>query len=161
LKALRKSSGIDITYGNNIIHKGNKKSTPILFIPQSSYNVFMAITLHELLFEKYMDYQKASGQRKTMKQFSEFIGIGQVHMNRLMNERRKAGEKTIVHLADFYQDMRFYDAAGIERPEPLLTYTRRNWGKMPEDVKIRIAKEVAHYTTEPIPEDDGVETTKP
>jgi len=55
----------------------------------------MATALHDLLFEKYMDYQKASGQRKTLKEFSENICIGQVHLNRLMNERRKAGDKTI------------------------------------------------------------------
>ena len=120
----------------------------------------MTITVHELLFEKYMDYQKASGQRKTLKEFSEHIGIGQVHLNRLMNERRKAGEKTVVHLAEFFSDPRFYDAAELDRPEPLLSYTRRNWPNVPEEVKRKIAKEVADYTTEPLPKEDGTAAAK-
>jgi transcriptional regulator with XRE-family HTH domain len=112
----------------------------------------MAILLHELLFEKYMEYQKISKKRKTLKEFSEYIGIGQVHLNRLMNGRRKAGEKTIARLADFFNDPGFYDAVGMDRPEPLLTYTKRNWGSVPEEVKKKIAEEVSQYTTDPLPE---------
>ena len=111
----------------------------------------MNLSVKDLLFEKYMEFQRTSKQRRTLKEFSEYIGIGQVHLNRLMNQKRKAGEKTIIRLADFFRDMRFYDAAGLDRPEPLLTYTRRNWGNVPDEIKKKIADEVAQYSAEPLP----------
>ena len=114
----------------------------------------MEVALHELLFEKFMEYQKNSGQRKTLKEFSEYIGVGQVYLNRLMNQKRKAGEKTIHHLADFFTDPRFYDVAKLDRPEPSLTYIKRNWGKVPNEIKNKIVQEVAQYSIEPLPKDD-------
>ena len=114
----------------------------------------MTIKLSDLLFEKFLEYQQAAGTRKTLKQFAEDIGLGQVYLNRLMNGRRSAGEKTIIHLAEYFKDPRFYDAAGLDRPEALLIYTRRNWGQVPEEVKKKIADQVAQYTTEKPPKDE-------
>jgi hypothetical protein len=77
-----------------------------------------------------------------------------VYLNKIYNGRRKAGEKTIQHLANYFKDPRFYDAIGLDRPEILLSYTRRNWGNMPTEGKKKIAEEVSRYTTEPLPMDE-------
>jgi len=108
----------------------------------------MAINLKDLLFEKYMDYQKASGGRKTLKQFSEYIGVGQVYLNRLMNERRNTSDKLIQNFAVFFDDPRFYDAAGMDRPDPRLVEVRRSWGSLPEEEKKRIGEIVGPYATD-------------
>jgi hypothetical protein len=71
-----------------------------------------------------------------------------------MNDRRNAGEKTIQQLAEFFGDPRFYDVVGMDRPEKFLTYTRRNWGTVPDEVKKKIAEEVSRYATEPVPKED-------
>jgi transcriptional regulator with XRE-family HTH domain len=105
----------------------------------------MAITIKNLLFEKYMDFQRTSGGRKSLKQFAEYIGVGEVYLNRLMNERRNAGEKAIVKLANFFSDLRFYDAAGMDRPDPQLVELRRAWGRLPDEEKKRIAEIAAPY----------------
>jgi transcriptional regulator with XRE-family HTH domain len=117
------------------------------------------VTIHDLLLEYYLAWQKEQGDIRTWKEFAQVIGVEYVYLNKIFNGKRHAGEKTIQQLADYFQDNRFYDAADLERPEPLLSYTRRNWGSMPDDVKHRIAEEVAHYTSEPLPE-NGNKTTQ-
>jgi transcriptional regulator with XRE-family HTH domain len=110
--------------------------------------------LHDLLLEKLLEYQQQSGERKTLKQFAEYIGMGQVYLNQIMNGRRSAGEKTIAHLANFFKDMRFYDAVELPRPDPNLNYITRHWGETPKEIQQKIAEEIARFTTEEAPNDD-------
>ena len=109
--------------------------------------------LSDLLFEYYMAWQKEVGGRRTLKQYSEHIGIGEVFLNQIMNDKRNAGEKTVDHLVQFFKDPRFYDAAGIPRPDINLKYTMRNWGSLPEEEVQKIKQIVAKYTTETPPEE--------
>jgi len=106
----------------------------------------MTSALSELLFKKYMEWQQQLGERRTLKQFSEHIGIGQVYLNQIMNGRRSAGEKTIMHLAEFFRDMNFYDAVNLPRPDPALTFIIRHWKDLPTDVQEKIEREIKHYS---------------
>lgn len=126
---------------------------PILFTAVILYNIHVEISLRKLLFEKYLEYQKQAEKKVTEKQFAEYIGLGPVFLNQIMNGRRSAGEKTIEHLAKFFSDLRFYDSIGLPRPDPLLHYTTRHWGEAPREVHQKIADEIAKYTTEKKPDD--------
>ena len=118
------------------------------------------MNIHQLLLEYYLAWQKQVGEVRTWKDFAELIGMDYVYLNKIYNGKRKAGEKTLHQLANYFKDPRFYDAGGIDRPEPLLNYTRRNWGSVPDETKRRIAKEVSEHTNEPIPDDGGADTSK-
>jgi transcriptional regulator with XRE-family HTH domain len=118
------------------------------------------VNIHSLLFEYYLAWQRQVGEIKTWKDFSDLIGIDHVYLNKIYNGKRNAGEKTIQHLSKYFNDPRFYDAVGLDRPELLLTYTKRNWGSLPEEVKKKIAEEVAQYTSDPIPNNEGGEIGK-
>jgi transcriptional regulator with XRE-family HTH domain len=131
-------------------------STPYFILGGCLYNANVDEKLKDLLFEKYLEYQKQSGKKVTEKQFSEYIGMGQVYLNQIMNGRRSAGEKTIAHLANFFQDMRFYDAVGLPRPDQLLLYIIRHWGEVPEEVRKKLAEEISPYTSEKVPDDKSV-----
>lgn len=98
---------------------------------------------------------------KTWKDFSEHVGMDNVYLNKIYNGKRKAGEKTIQQLANYFNDPRFYDAGNIDRPEPLLNYTRRNWGSVPDEDKKKIAAVISKHTTEPIPNDERTKPAKP
>lgn len=115
------------------------------------------MSIHQLLFEYYLAWQKQIGDIKTWKEFSESIGIDHVYLNKIYNGKRNAGEKTIRHLSKYFNDPRFYDAVGLDRPEPLLTYVKRNWGSLPEEVKKKIGEEVAQYSPVPLPHDGSKE----
>lgn len=131
-----------------------KCQPPIYLSFGNPYNRDMPLNLSSLLFEKFMEYQQAAGERKTLKEFAEYIGIGQVYLNRLMNERRSAGEKTIALLADFFQDYRFYDVVSLPRPDMKLHFIIRHWGKIPIEVQNKMTGEVEPYTSERAPKDE-------
>lgn len=118
------------------------------------------MTIHDLLLQYYLDWQRQRGEIGTWKQFSEEIGVEYVYLNKIFNGKRRVGEKIVQTLADYFKDQRFYDAADIERPDPLLAYTRRNWGSVPDELKQRIADEIAQYTSEPLPNGGETETAK-
>jgi transcriptional regulator with XRE-family HTH domain len=110
------------------------------------------VNIHQLLLEYYLAWQKDAGEDRPWKEFAKVIGIDNAYLNKIYNGKRKAGSKTIRQLADYFNDPRFYDAAALDRPEPLLSYTRRNWGSVPDEVKKRIAEDISRYTSEPIPD---------
>lgn len=110
------------------------------------------MNIRQLLLEYYLAWQKELGEIKTWKEFSEKIDLDYVYLNKIYNGRRKAGEKTIQHLANHFKDPRYYDAAGMDRPEPVTAYIRRNLGGVPDEVKKKIAEEISQYTSELPPE---------
>jgi transcriptional regulator with XRE-family HTH domain len=115
----------------------------------------------ELLFEKFLEWQKGEKKIKTQKEFADHIGIKEASLNHIMSGRRPPSRRNIEYLAELFKDPRFYDAAEMDRPEPLLTYTKRNWGRVPDETKKRIVEEISHYSDEPVPTEDGSDTPMP
>jgi hypothetical protein len=103
------------------------------------------VTIRNLLLEHYLSWQKSLGEERTWKQFAEEIGIDHVYLNKIYNERRSAGEKTVTILAEHFGDLRFYDVVGMDRPDPELVKLRRAWGRLPDEEKKRIAEIAAPY----------------
>jgi transcriptional regulator with XRE-family HTH domain len=64
------------------------------------------VNIHQLLLEYYLAWQKEMGDVKSWKDFAELIGMDHVYLNKIYNGRRKAGEKTIQHLANYFKDPR-------------------------------------------------------
>lgn len=114
-------------------------------------------TTSDLLNEHFVKWQFESGTDKKQWQFAEYIGEDEKYLNMVMNGRKPSKRQTIL-FANFFQDPRFYDAEGMERPAPLRDYMQRNYDKAPENVKWKIAEELSQYTTEPLPARNGNET---
>jgi transcriptional regulator with XRE-family HTH domain len=108
----------------------------------------------ELLIEKFLEWQKAQGEIKTQKEFADYIGISEASLNHIMSGRREPSRRNIEYLAAYFKDDRFYDCAGLPRPDPKLHYITRHWGDVPEGVQQKIAKEIEKYTTEKAPTDE-------
>jgi transcriptional regulator with XRE-family HTH domain len=109
----------------------------------------------DLLLEKYLEWQRLVGERKNLKQFAEHIGIGEKYLNLLWNAKREPSLNVIETLVLFFKDPRFYDAVGLPRPDPVLSYAERHWKEIPKEVGKRIADEIGKYTTEKPPEDNN------
>jgi hypothetical protein len=118
-------------------------------------------TVKELLTEHFLKWQSDSGEVKRQTEFAAFIGESEKYLSLVMSGTRAPSKRQVEHFADFFKDPRFYDAVGLERPDPLLAYTRRNWGSVPDELKQRIADEIAQYTSEPLPNGGETETAKP
>ena len=133
--------------------KDNKKSTPIFKTDKNVYDE--CVNVKQLLLEYFLAWEKEEGEIKTWKEFAEHCGFDHIYLNKIYNGKRKAGEKTIQQLANYFRDPRYYDAAGMDRPEPMTSYIRRNLGMAPDEVKKKIAEELSQYSSEPLPTDEG------
>lgn len=60
------------------------------------------------------------------------------YFNHVYNMSQKPSEKIIEQMYDFFGDLRFYDVAGLERPDPRLRYVMTNWGQMSDDAKEKV-----------------------
>ncbi len=99
----------------------------------------------ELLFEHYLLYQQKNRRAITQKYFAKYIGIDETLYNHIYKGRRKPNRQIVAHLAEFFDDLRFYDVAGEPRPDPNLFYVQRNWESIPNAIKKQIADVVAKY----------------
>jgi hypothetical protein len=93
-----------------------------------------------------------SGEIKTQGDFAVYLGESEKYLSLVMNGR-KPSKRQVVQFAELLKDPRFYDAAGMERPEKYLMYLRRNWPHIPDELKKRIADEIAPYTSEEPPDE--------
>jgi transcriptional regulator with XRE-family HTH domain len=110
----------------------------------------------ELLFEKFLEWQKNQREIKTQKEFADYIGIKGASLNHIMSGRRSPSRRIVEHLVGFFNDPRFYDSAGVTRPDPKLHYITRHWGDVPIEVQKRIAGEIEEYTNEKAPIDEAL-----
>jgi hypothetical protein len=108
------------------------------------------LTVRDLLNEHLVRWQYESGVNKKQSEFAAYIGESEKYLSMVMNGR-KLSRRQVRQFAEFFNDPRFYDAYGMDRPEPLTQYILRALPKAPEEVQKKIAKELAPYTTEPIP----------
>lgn len=110
------------------------------------------------LFDKFIEFQKAEGERKTLKEFAAYIGIGEKYFNLLLNGKRPPSDNVIDTLAEFFRDLSFYDVTGRERPRLRLNYVQKHWDEVEPEDKNRIAELVSRYTDEPIPAEDDCQS---
>jgi transcriptional regulator with XRE-family HTH domain len=113
----------------------------------------MGEEIKKLLLEKYLARQQELGERISLKAFADWIGIDDKYLNHIMNGRRNLSPRMAELFAEFFNDPRFYDLAGMDRPNPGLQYVSRHWEKVPEDIQRKIAEEISKYTTEPNPKE--------
>lgn len=99
----------------------------------------------ELLFEHHMIYQQKLRRVVTQKEFAEHIGLSDQVYNHIYRGRRKISYSVAKQLADFFDDLRFYEAAGFQSPDPRLHYVQRNWENLSDGVTKKIADLVTEY----------------
>jgi transcriptional regulator with XRE-family HTH domain len=101
-----------------------------------------------LLFEHFMIYQNKVRRVITQKEFADLVGVDDKVYNNIYHGRQKASKTVINRLAEYFDDLRFYDAAGMDRPDPLLFSVQRNWEKIPNAVRKKISETIAPYIAE-------------
>jgi hypothetical protein len=105
-------------------------------------------TCAELLTENYLEWQKQQGQVRKLKDFAEFLEIHEVTLNLLINGRKQATTKMLVHLANKTGDVRFYEVADLLKPDPLLNYVQQEWGELTLEQQNEIREKVERFLTE-------------
>lgn len=131
---------------------GNFKNT--------SYNRDM--TIPELLLEHFLRWQEAEGKRLPAKQFARYIGIGEKSFNLIFNGRRSPTEEQTFLLVTVLKDDRFYELSGHSKPsDTCRIYVDKNWGRLTDKQKLKVAEQISKYTADPVPDcDDEHAATK-
>lgn len=99
----------------------------------------------DLLFEHHMQYQHLKKRVVSQKEFAEYIGLGDQKYNHVYKGKRKASLAMIKELAEFFDDLRFYEAAGYDPPDPRLHLVQSSWKDLPNGITKQIADIVSAY----------------
>jgi transcriptional regulator with XRE-family HTH domain len=115
----------------------------------------------DLLLEHFLAWQSKTGERKTLKEFAELVGMSDKQLNHFFTGRREPGEKIATLFANVFNDHRFYDAVEISRPDPNLRFIERHWGEIPVEIQEQIVKVLSPYVKDQVPVDgDSVTANK-
>ncbi len=108
----------------------------------------------KLLLEYFFTWQKTYGERKTVKEFAEFIGLSDKVLNHVFTGNREPTLEQSQLFAVVFNDRRFLEVTDRPPGDIDLIYIQRHWSKLDQSIKDKIAGEVSRYTTEPLPECD-------
>lgn len=100
-----------------------------------------------LLFEHLLEIEHLEGRQISLKEFAQRIGVNDKSFNNVYNLRRQPSQQMVMQLARYFDDPRFYDVMGMERPDPLLEFVIQNWGKTTHDTRKKIKDIIGQYDT--------------
>lgn len=101
---------------------------------------FVAKTkLSEWLENRYLDWQVKGKGRKTVTEFSEYLGFPQPTVNNWLNGARAPSGDSIFKLA-VKLGLEVYDALDLPRPNPILFGVQANFGLFTDLEQKRIAQ---------------------
>jgi len=98
----------------------------------------------QFLEMKFLAWQQNVGARKTVKQFAEYIGVGQTTISGWWNENRKPEGDNLIKLANRFGD-EVYDALGLPRPNENLSYLQRIWDDLPQEHQRALREQAEKY----------------
>ena len=111
--------------------------------------------LKQLLIENFLQWQNEIGEIKYQKDFAEeVLEIHEVSYNRYLNGKRQPSLKTLISFAEKTGDPRFYDLAGIPRPDPDLEGLKALWKYIPEDKRHALLEQGEAYAAQNKPDPD-------
>lgn len=86
--------------------------------------------------------EKEEGRHIPIKELAARIGIYDKYFNNIYNGNQAPSAAMIEVMADFWDDPRFYDAAGMDRPDPLLRIVIRKWGQISVDTQRELVAKI-------------------
>lgn len=107
----------------------------------------MYLMIDKYLLEHFLAWQNRVGERKTLKEFAEYIGISDKLLNHYMTGRRMPGEDTATLIYQALGDERIFDITGFERPDMRLAFIRKNWENFSDQEKDKVMEMLSKYRT--------------
>lgn len=104
-------------------------------------------TFSNWITRKFVEWQAREGKRKSIEEFSTYIGVSRPLLNMWMNGHKKPGRDNIDLLAEIFGN-EIYEIMGLPRPNPYQQRANQNWEFLPEDRQKEIAEEAERYATQ-------------
>jgi transcriptional regulator with XRE-family HTH domain len=107
----------------------------------------MSYTFPSWISRQFVLWQAKQGERKTIDEFSAYLGVSRPLLNMWMNGNRKPGSENIKLLAEIFGND-VYDALDLPRPNPYLEKLNRVWEFLPEEIQKKFSEEAEKYETQ-------------
>lgn len=102
----------------------------------------------EFLENSFVKWQSQIGKRKTIKEFSEYLGVSRPLLSIWMLGRQRPGPKNIELLATKLGP-EIYDALGEPRPNPDLQALIADWDYIPIEKQRALREQGEQYSIKP------------
>jgi transcriptional regulator with XRE-family HTH domain len=101
----------------------------------------------EYLLKYLQKWERLEGERKTLKQFSVYLGVSDKSLNHLWRDRRQPSQEIADQIYSVTGDPEIYDLADLDRPDYRLNFIRKNWGQFQDDDKETVMEMLSKYRT--------------
>lgn len=102
----------------------------------------MNMKFRQFLEMKFLEWQQQSGGRKTVEDFSDYLGIGRTTLSMWLNRNERVPQgDNIRKLADKL-GLEVYDVLGLDRPDPDLHYIQQNWEHLSPEARLSLRKQM-------------------
>ena len=103
--------------------------------------------LPDYLTKKFLEWQTSLGARKTLEDFADYLEVSRPLLSFWMNGKRIPNQENIEKIS-LLLGYEIYDVLDLPRPNPHLQKINRLWEFLPEEIQIKIAKEIEKYETQ-------------
>lgn len=95
--------------------------------------------------DKYLDWQKSEGERKTITDFAKFLDIPRPILSHYMNGRNSPSGENVEKIAEKFGP-EVYDVLGLARPlDPQLQELQRAYDAVPPEKREELLRVVEEY----------------
>ena len=94
-----------------------------------------------LMEKKYLEWQLAQGERKSIEAFADHLNIKKTTLVQWMNDQRKPGPENVERLAAAL-GIEVYDALNLPRPDERLLQIKKVWEDLSEEEQAAFAAEI-------------------
>ena len=112
------------------------------------YYVIVVTKTSTLLLEQFWAWQQKLGERKTAKEFADYIGISDKIFNHIFTGKREPTEEQTQLFEAVFDDIRFCQVTNRNPGDHEFILLKRKWPKMDAETKKRISEYAAIYKTE-------------
>jgi len=99
----------------------------------------------DFINKKYVEWQAQNGKRKTLEEFSAYLGISRPLLSMWMNGVHRPGNENMKLLVEIF-GLEVYDALDLPRPDPDLYHVQAHWVGLPPEAKKKIRDIVEKYS---------------
>lgn len=112
---------------------------------KSVYYVIVKTNTSALLLEHPQVWEREEGDRKTIKEFAEFIGLSDKVFNHIFSGKREPTKDQTQLFEAVFDDIRFCEVTNREPGDRDLILLKRKWPKMDTKTKKQVAEIAAIY----------------
>ena len=103
--------------------------------------------IDKMLFSKYLEdqfllWQQKEGGRRTVTQFSEWLGFPQSTVSTWMNKSSTPKDGDIIRKLSERLGFEVFDVLGLPRPDEDLAYISQHWDEVSEEFRRKFREEV-------------------